>query len=648
MQVPQHSVFTRQDLEAALDASRVGIWVWEVASNRVTWTPQLERLFGFEPGTYDGTFDTYRECIFPDDRGLVLGAIQSTLQTGDDYLVEHRVVRRGDASPIFVECRGRVERAPDGKPTRMTGTVMDVTARHLAEQQLAERDQIDRLLNELGSDYVYAADLRAPVLVPTIVAGSFERVTSYTPEEVGQRGGWFQLVHPDDRKALVERAAQGMGLRPFISEYRIVTRDGDVRWLRDHVRPQADATGRTVRIIGGVKDITDRKHLEEQAQQSQKMEALARLAGGVAHDFNNLLTVIFGGVGVLQLTPRADRDAEAVEAIITSAERAAELTRALLALGRRQLTVARPMKLSEALAAARPLLEKSLNDAVRLEVVDEAADTTVRIDAGQLQLVLLNLVMNARDASPPGGTVKLVARAVELTPRGSVRPPELPAGRYGAVEIIDQGEGIPPQVLPRIFEPFFTTKPQGQGTGLGLAISHGIVSQLGGALAVKSRVGHGTTFTVYLPQSAASSSLPAPAEPMRMHPGGSEAILVVEDEPRLRRLVARVLKDFGYSVTEAGSAEEALALGEELHARLALLLTDVRMPGMDGHTLGRALRERHPGLKVLLMSGYAPDESVTHDVTSGAVPFLSKPFTPDGLARRVRELLDTPAQSTQK
>ncbi|GMU58874.1 MAG: hypothetical protein AMXMBFR34_06370 [Myxococcaceae bacterium] len=648
MQAPQHSAFTRQDLEAALDASQVGIWAWDVASNRVTWTPQLERLFGFEDGSYDGTLDTYRECIFPDDRDRVLGAIQAALQTRDDYLIEHRVVRREDSRLIFVECRGRVELAPDGKPMRMIGTVLDVTTRHAAEKQLAERDQIDRLLNELGSDYVYAADLSAPVLVPTIVAGSFERVTSYTVEEVGPRGGWFQLVHPDDRKALTERGAQGLGDRPFIGEYRIVTRDGDIRWLRDHVRPQVDPQGRVVRIIGGVKDITDRRRLEEQAQQSQKMEALARLAGGVAHDFNNLLTVIFGGVGMLQLTPREDRDAEAVEAIITSAERAAELTRALLALGRRQLTVARPMKLSEALSAARPLLEKSLSDAVRLEVADEAADTTVRIDAGQLQLVLLNLVMNARDASPRGGTVKLVARGVELAREGTGRPPELAPGHYGAVEIVDHGHGIPPEVLPRIFEPFFTTKPQGQGTGLGLAISHGIVSQLGGAIAVKSRVGHGTTFTVYLPCSPASSATQAPAEPTRMHSGGSESILVVEDEPRLRRLVARVLKDFGYSVTDAGSAEEALALGEELHARLALLLTDVRMPGMDGHTLARKLRERHPALKVLLMSGYAPDESVAHDVTSGAVPFLSKPFTPDGLARRVRELLDAPAQSTQK
>ncbi|MEW5742950.1 MAG: PAS domain-containing protein [Myxococcota bacterium] len=649
MPSPSDQAFSRQDLEAALEASQVGIWAWDVPSNRVSWTAQLERLFGFEVGTYDGSLDTYVGCIFPDDRARVLGSIQAALEKRDDYLVRHRVVRKSDGKVLAVECRGRVELGTDGKPLRMTGTVMDVTARQEAEVQLAEHSEVNRLLNDLGSDYVYAVNLEGQTMVPSIVAGSFERVTTFTPDEVAQRGGWFEIVHPDDRRALVERASSGLGDRPFISEYRILTRDGDIRWLRDHVRPQVDAQGRAVRLIGGVKDITDRRRLEEQAQQAQKMEALARLAGGVAHDFNNLLTVIFGGVGMLQLTPREDRDAEAVEAIITSAERAAELTRALLALGRRQLTVAKPTRLSEALAAARPLLEKSLSDTVRLEIADEAGDCTVRVDSGQLQLVLLNLAMNARDASVAGGVVRLVAREVELKSGSASRPAELSAGRYGAVDVVDSGEGIAPEVLPRIFEPFFTTKPPGKGTGLGLAISHGIVNQLGGAIAVKSRLGQGTTFTVYLPVSERSAHSPAPAEPTRMHSGGSEAILLVEDEPRLRRLVARVLKDFGYAVTEAGSAEEALALGDEVHGKVALLLTDVRMPGMDGLSLSKTLRARWPALKVLLMSGYAPDEGVTEDLTSGVVPFLSKPFTPDGLARRVRELLDVPAlQFTQK
>ena len=395
-----------------------------------------------------------------------------------------------------------------------------------------------------------------------------------------------------------------------------------------------------------MQDITERRRFEEQIRQSQKMEALARLAGGVAHDFNNLLTVIFGGVGLLQLSPRTDRDAEAVEAIITSAERAAELTRALLALGRRQLTVARPMKLRDALEGARPLLEKSLNT-VRLEV-DNAVGCTVRLDAGQLQLVLLNLVMNARDASRAGGVVRLVTREVEFQQHSRGRPADLAPGRYGAIDVIDQGEGIAPEVLPRIFEPFFTTKAPGQGTGLGLAISHGIVTQLGGAISVKSRLEKGTSFTVYLPIADGAAGPAQQSAPLKIHLGGTETILLVEDEPRLRRLAARVLRDYGYTVLEAGSGEEASALADDALRPVALLLSDVRMPGMDGSTLAKALVARMPGLKVLLMSGYTADDEVTTDVTTGAVPFLGKPFTPDGLARRVRELLDAPAQSTQK
>ena len=645
MDAPSDSPFSRADLEAALEASRVGIWAWDVATNRVSWTPQLERLFGFEVGTYDGTLDTYRACIFPDDQPKVFEAIQAALASRADYLVEHRVVRRGDGRLLWVECRGSVEQGPDGKPTRMTGTVLDITARRAAEARLAERDEVTRLLGDFASDYVYTMDLSGPALVPTIVAGNFQRVTSYTVEELAERGGWMTIVHPDDRAPIAAELSKGAIDRPFISEYRIVTRDGEIRWLRDHGRPQVDAAGRFVRIVGGVQDITERRRLEEQVRQSQKMEALARLAGGVAHDFNNLLTVIFGGVGLLQLSPHADRDAEAVEAIVTSAERAAELTRALLALGRRQLTVARPMPLADALVAAKPLLEKSVGGA-RLEV-ENLARCTVRVDVGQLQLVLLNLVVNARDASKPGDVIRLVSREVTLDAGSPGRPAELAPGRYGAVEVVDSGGGIPPEVLPRIFEPFFTTKPAGQGTGLGLAISHGIVAQLGGAIAVRSRLGQGTTFTVYLPVSDGAPQSDADRVESHVRAGGREVILLVEDEPRLRRLCARVLRDYGYSITEAASAEEALALDEAALARVSLVVSDVRMPGMDGLTLAKALGARRPSLKVLLMSGYAASDDVISDLAAGTVPFLSKPFTPEGLARRVREVLDG-AQSTQK
>ncbi len=626
------SPFSRADLEAALDASRVGIWAWDVASNQVSWTPQLERLFGFEVGSFDGSLDTYSNCVFPEDRERVFATIQTALHTREGYQFEHRVVRKSDGRLLWVECRGRGEYDAAGNPVRMTGSVLDVSARREAELQLAARDEVTMLLNDFASDYVYSSELST--LAPSIVAGSFQRVTSYTPEEVATRGGWLSVVHPEDRESISALLAEGIH-RPFITEYRIVTRDGEVRWLRDHGRPQSDAAGNVLRIVGGVQDITERRHLEEQVRQSQKMEALARLAGGVAHDFNNLLTVIFSGVTLLKMSRSSERDVDALEAITVSAERAAELTRSLLALGRRQLTVARAMSLADAVAAARPLLVKPVGQ-VPLEI-DPAASCTVRVDVGQLQLVLLNLVVNARDASQPGEAIRVVAREVEFASTSRDRPAELPPGRYGAIDVIDSGSGIASDVLPRIFEPFFTTKAPGQGTGLGLAISHGIVAQLGGALAVRSRVGQGTTFTVFLPVTT-DAVTPREVDPARLvRPGGHERILLVEDEPRLRSLCARTLRDYGYSVLEAGSAEEALTLDAD---GVALLVSDVRMPGMDGLTLAKTLGARHPALRVLLISGYAASDDVTTDVAAGSVPFLAKPFTPEGLARRVRELLD--------
>ncbi len=630
--------FSRRDLEGALEASGVGIWAWDIASGRVFWTPQLERMFGFAVGGYDGTFEAYEGCIAPEDRARVVGIIEGAMVTRSGYFISHRILRRDTGQLRYVECRGGVEVGDDGQPVRMTGTVLDVTTRREAEERLRHTDEVTRLLNDLASDYVYSVDLTAPRPVPDVVAGSFQRVTGYGPAEVEARGGWMQVVHPEDRVQLEGMLADGLSSQPIILEYRIVTPSGDVRWLRDHMRPQSDATGAVIRLVGGVKDITEQRRLEEQVRQGQKMEALARLAGGVAHDFNNLLTVIYGSVGILQATPRPDRDAAAIEAIATSAERAAELTQGLLALGRRQVGSPRAVSLGDALIRSRTLLERSLATGSRLELGEVPRDCTVRVDPGQLQLVLLNLVVNAGHAVGAGGVVRVEGRQVDFGVEGAGRPPELTPGRYGAIVVHDDGEGIPPEVLPRIFEPFFTTNRQ--GTGLGLAISHGIVSQHHGAMTVRSQPGKGTTFTVYLPVTNDLPSGETAPAPLRLSGGGDEGVLVVEDEPHLRALVVRVLRDLGYAVVEAGSGPEALAIPAAVRASVSLLLSDVQMPGMDGVSLARALREERPELAVLLMSGYAADHGAMREIASGAFPFLAKPFTPTGLANKVREVLD--------
>ena len=377
-----------------------------------------------------------------------------------------------------------------------------------------------------------------------------------------------------------------------------------------------------------VRDVTARRALEEQLQQAQKMEAIGRLAGGVAHDFNNLLTVINGyAEGLLADLPAgAARDDVAV--IRDAGNRAAALTAQLLAFSRRTIIAPRPINLTAMVARLARMFERVLGERITL-VTDLAAGLpTVMADGGQLEQVLLNLVVNAKDAMPAGGT---------LTIATSERASAL-LGRQVCLVVEDTGEGMPEDVRARVFEPFFTTKPQGQGSGLGLATVYGIVRQAGGYVQVESRVGHGSQFTVSLP---ASDAVEVPvARSGATQVSGAEVVLVVEDEEGVRRLIVRGLEEHGYRVLAAADGAAALQL-EAAHAGpIELLITDVLMPGMTGREVADAVKRRRPAIHVLFISGYTDDEVLRHGVVVGKDAFFQKPFTPLGLLAKVRDVLD--------
>ena len=438
-------------------------------------------------------------------------------------------------------------------------------------------------------------------------------------------------VHPEDQAAVkgaIERAtADGA---PFDVEFRTGEGAGPERQLALRGQGQAGGDGRPVHLIGVVLDVTERRGLERQLIQAQKMEAIGNLAGGIAHDFNNLLTGMIGHLKFAQraLPPGTQVRAD-VDEVERAARRAAELTSQLLSYARRQMIMPTIVNLNDAVLALEPMLRRLLAENITIDI-DLAPDLwPTRVDAGQLEQVLVNLAVNARDAMPDGGTLRIATR--------NVREDSGDAGDFAEVLMEDSGVGMSADVLSRIFDPFFTTKPVGQGTGLGLAMCYGIVKQADGHIAVNSELGIGTTFRVRLPRAAevgARSS--AHASDGADTPGGSETILLAEDDAGLRELAARTLREAGYRVLEASDGFDAQALAVEHGDGVDMLLTDVVMPKRSGRELAAELRRARPSLPVLFMSGYT--DAVPQGV--GSDPLLSKPFTPEELRLATRRLLD--------
>ena len=420
---------------------------------------------------------------------------------------------------------------------------------------------------------------------------------------------------------------------PFPSEFSIATLRG--------------ALGTTLTAV--VRDVTERKQAQdvlrqrdEQLRQAQKMEAIGRLAGGVAHDFNNLLMAI-RGYGELLVQGLADDDERRADAeeILKAADRAAGLTRQLLAFGRRQVITQEALALDTLVESMKNMLQRLIGEDVQLVTEVWPGLSPVLGDRTQIEQILVNLIVNARDAMPDGGKIVIELRNLELDTIGVVTHPGLQPGDYVEMAVSDSGSGMDADTASRIFEPFFTTKESGKGTGLGLATVYGIAQQSGGAIEVQSSVGHGTTFYIYLPRA---TDLGKPAPPRQVaEAGGGETILLVEDDDRVRVLVANMLKKQGYRVLIASQGDQALAIASRYLDRIHLLLTDVVMPGISGRVVSERLTAARPDTRVLYMSGYSDDAILRHGVKSAGTHFIQKPFSIDGLALKIREALSAPA-----
>ncbi len=515
----------------------------------------------------------------------------------------------------------------------------DITGSLKAEAAIRESDARFRELAESISEVFWlSSDDQHRMLY---ISPGYEAVWGRTCQSLyDDPGSWRAAIHPEDRETVLANARIRPKGTAFEEEYRILRPDGTVRWIRVKAFPVQQSETNEARLAGVAEDITERRQLEMQLRQTQKLESVGLLAGGVAHDFNNWLTVISGCTELLMQDITGNAEAsELLGEVRHATDRASSLTRQLLAFSRQEVIEPRIMDLTAVVIDTEKMLRRLLGEDILLTTTLGTSPSRVRIDPGQWGQVLMNLAVNARDAMPRGGKLAIETSEVELDD-GFVRThPGVRAGRYVVLTMTDTGSGMTAEVRQRIFEPFFTTKGVGHGTGLGLAVVHGIVTQSGGMIDVQSELGVGTTFRVYLPALEEVAMTPAPDSAIESL-GGTETILLVEDDESLRKIALRTLKRMGYTILQAEHGEEALAVAAKHSGPIHLLLTDVVMPRMDGRELAERLGPAFPELKVLYTSGYTDDAVVRHGVLQAQVSFIAKPYTPAALRRKVREVLD--------
>jgi PAS domain S-box-containing protein len=454
------------------------------------------------------------------------------------------------------------------------------------------------------------------------------------------RNAFLCAVHPDDRPKLEAAMARIRSTgRLYEVEHRIVRPDGSVRHVREHAEYAVPDASNVTRMIGIVQDITDYKQLEEQFLQAQKLESLGRLAGGVAHDFNNLLTVINGyGDLLLDSLPEGDPVRDSVSEMRKAGESAAALTGQLLVFSRKQRVQAQQVDLNSALSDSRKMLQRLVGENIQLKIRLEPQLGKTVADPGQVQQVIMNLVVNARDAMPDGGSIFLETANADLDERYGERHPDVKPGSYVMLSVSDTGTGMSEEVKSRIFEPFFTTKPKGMGTGLGLATVYGIVKQSGGWIWVYSETGRGTTFKIYL-QREKSCGTPEMGKEVASAADGEATVLLVEDQPEVRKLAAVVLRSHKYTVIEAANAQEALGICKHTAGPIHLLLTDIVLPGLSGPELLEQVKRLYPEIKVLFTSGYTGQAAFNGSKIAADAVFVDKPFTARTLSEKVREAL---------
>ena len=574
---------------------------------------------------------------------------QEVIASGQTKFIPEEPSTFSDGSVHWLQTTKMAFLPPGATERAIMGVAVDITERKQAEQALVASEEKFRRIAANIDDVLYSVDAATREFI--YLSPAFEQLFGYALADVQRMGGrraFLEQVIQDCKFAAQEQYMDRLQslLQPVSLTERWETwwrcRDGSLKCMEDHWIAVYDGD-RLVATEGVLRNITERKRLEAQVQQAQKMEAVGQLAGGVAHDFNNILQSIFGFTEILLAdTPPASRHHSDLLEIQHSAERAAGLTRQLLAFSRRQMITPTVLDLNDVVSNMHKMLHRLLGEDVQLLTELAAGLPRLKADAGQIEQVILNLALNARDAMPQGGRITLTTASVTLTAADVHYIVDARAGQFVRLSLTDTGTGIAPDVLPHIFEPFFSTKGPGQGTGLGLSVIYGIAQQHNGWVNVYSQVGHGTAFKLYLPvyvgpESAAPAEPRTPPAPPRGH---GERILLIEDEPEVRSLAVRVLRAAGYEVQPAASATEGCALFAQELGRFDLVFSDVVLPDQNGITTVEQFLQQKPDLAVLLCSGYTDERSRWHAIAEKKIPFLQKPYPAAELLQAIHGILD--------
>ncbi len=565
-------------------------------------------------------------------------SIYRAFKTGRACRLDDEVLWRKDRTSFPVEfCSNPIYR--DGRLIGAVATFFDVTERTRAEEALRSSEERFRQLAESIRQVFWMTDPKKNRML--YVSPAYERIWGRSCESLYQSPrAWLDAIHPEDRDRVLEASLTKQMAGEYSEEYRIVRPDGSLRWILDRGFPVLDSTGAVCRVVGIAEDMTERKQLEQQLLQAQKMEVVGQLAGGIAHDFNNLLTVINGYSEMLLATMEPDDPLRSdVQEIEKAGHKAATLTHQLLAFSRKQVLQPQVLDLGAVIADLGTILQRLIGTHISFTVRAAPDLWPVKADPGHIEQVLINLAVNARDAMPTGGDLVIETANVMLDQVTANRL-GLAADEHVTIVVTDTGVGMDDRVQAHLFEPFFTTKERGKGTGLGLSTVYGIVTQSHGAIDVQSESGQGTTFRIYLPRTAERSETGAARQGSGGLPGGCETVLLVEDDEAVRTLGSAILTSTGYTVVEAGDGTEALRIATEYPGPIHLLLTDVVMPKLSGREVAACLRSLRPETRVLYMSGYADDTILRHGITAKTVVFLQKPFSPATLTRKVRAILD--------
>ncbi|MBS0640783.1 MAG: PAS domain-containing protein [Proteobacteria bacterium] len=604
---------------------------------------------GVPVGSTDG--EAWNGMFHPDDQERAWSVWRRSLETGEPYQIEYRL-RHRSGQYRWVLGRAQPVRDADGVITRWYGTCTDIDDMVAAREVLARsREDLERLIHARTAERNRLWNLTNLLVAVVGYDSTIREVNPAWPallgwsqaEMVGR--SYTQFVHPDDvegSRIWADTLASVGEAGEFENRYR--GKDGSYRWIAWSVTASEGA----FHCIG--RDITEQKAqaealfaAEEALRQAQKMEAVGQLTGGIAHDFNNMLAVVIGSLDLLKRRmPEADpRSRRYVQAASDGARRAAQLTQRLLAFSRQQPLDPKPVDVNKLVAGMSEFIRGSLGSDIRLETVLASGIWRTNADPNQLENVLLNLAVNARDAMPDGGRLTIETHNAHLDARYAANHFGIQPGQYVLIAVTDTGLGMPEDIIAKAFDPFFTTKAVGKGTGLGLSQVYGFVKQSGGHVKIYSEPGQGTTIKVYLPRLIGSADAHVEEEDVAEPPNGDsqEVILIVEDEPAVRQFSADALTELGYRVLEADGAKTALQLLDD-HPEIALMFTDIVMPDVNGVKLSEAARRRRPGLKVLFTTGYTPNAVLHNRVVDASVDMLGKPFTLEELAAKVRDVLD--------